>query len=147
MSITGRPSCMRVASIAALSLGRHVRRWASNSCNNTHYGGLTVLCGVEIFSRLGPGWFPLGMVPRAKPVPLLLNVVIAISPPTFRHHERSRLSVVGFIVCRAIPSGTWRHAVYAELCMRRFGRLWILELSCYRSGGRMRAMVFIYFQF
>ena len=133
---------MRVASIAALNLGWHVRRQASKRRNNTHYGGLTVLCGVEIFSRLGPGWFPLGMVPRAKLVPLLLNVVIAISPPTFRHHERSRLSVVGFIVGRAIPSGACRHAVYAEV-----RRLWKLELSCYRGGGRMRAMVFIYFQF
>ncbi len=128
--MTGRPSRMRVASIAALNLGWDVRRWVSKECNNTHYGGLTVLYGVEILACPEPGWFPLGVVPRAKPVAPLRNDIIVISPPTLRHNERSRLSVVGFIVGKAIPSGTCGHAMYAE-----FGRRRKLELICYRGGG------------
>ncbi len=131
MSTTGRPSRMRVASIAALNLGWHVRRWAGKECNNTHYGGLTVLYSVEIFACLEPGWFPQGVVPRAKPVALLCNFIIAISPPTLRHNERSRLSVVGFIVGKAVPSsGTCGHAVYAEV-----GRSYKLEIIRSRGGG------------
>lgn len=96
---------MRVASIAALNLGRRVRKWESKKCKNTHYGSLPVLSAVEILSCPGPGWLPLGVIPRAKPVPPLLKVGVTISPPTLRHHERSCLSVVGFDVGGAVSSG------------------------------------------
>ncbi len=105
--MTGRPSRMRFASIAALNLW-YLRRWARKECNNTHYGSLAAVC-------LEPGGYPLGVVPRVKPVALLCNVIIAILPPTLRRdHGCSLLSVVssGFIVGKAVPSSTCRHGVY-----------------------------------
>ena len=129
---------MRIASIAALNLGRRVRKWGSKKCKNAHYGSLPVLSVVEILSCPGPGWFPLGVIPRAKPVPPLLKVGITISPPMLRHHERSRLSVVGFNVGGAIPSGTCGHFTYSEV-----GRSssWKLEPIGYRGSGEMRVTV------
>jgi len=123
---------MRFASsgIAALNLDWYLIRRTRKGRNNTHYGGLAVLCSVEISASLGQGRFPLGVVARAKPVALLRNDIMAISPPTLCDHECSRLSVVGFIVGKVVPSGTCRHAVSAEV-----GRRQRLGLILYCGGG------------
>ena len=113
--MTGRPSRMRIASIADLDLGGRVRKRESKERKNTDYGSLSILSAAEFLSCLGPGWFPLGVVPRAKPVPLLLDIVIAISPPMLRQHEGSRLSVVGFIIAGSRSRGTCGHIVYLEV--------------------------------
>ena len=68
------------------------------------------------------------MVPRAKPVASFRDDIIAVSPPSLCHHERPRLSVIGFIV--GVSSGNCRHVLYAE-----FGKGYNLELIRYRGNG------------
>ena len=97
-----------------------------------------MLFAIGIFASLGPGLFPIGVVPVVGPVTLLHNDIIAISPPMFRVRDsvRSNLSVVGPIEGRAIPSGTClgsscRHDVYVtDEKRQKMGSL------RYRSGGR-----------
>src|SRR5882762_3318325 len=94
ISNASRIHCRPQLEIASEKTGKKKR-------NNTHCGCSTILCGVEVFTCLVPGWYPLGMVPRTKPVALRCNVVIVISPPSLRHHERSCLSVFGLTVAIA----------------------------------------------